>query len=421
MPNKMSYVMLLSTIIGILSGIFFPEKMLSLRWIDTLFIQLLTFIVTPLVFCVTVSAIISMGSVKRLKIIWLYTIVYVLISTSIAGCIGICLSNIFKPGADMSPDHILLYVTPTQLQTSSLSAYFSSHVSTLFPPGFRNDEANFQIFPLIIISIVFATACVSVGKSARPITLLFIGLRDVFSKIIVWLMYLMPIGLFVLLGSSIAEAYTKNALMQSVRGISVFIGIFAIGLLCQFLWQLAVIRYIVKRDPKKFLRNAVTPLLTAFATSNSLSALPMSLLFAKEENICKEVTDFVLPFASTINLAGTAMYEAIAALFFCQILGIKLSILSQVGVFFTAIFAGIGAGSIPEGGLITMAMVLRSVDVPTSAIGILLPFDRLLDRLRSAVNVWGDLACAMTIQHFVTKNSPSVTVSTEEVPQVIIN
>ena len=312
MPSKMFYIMLCSTIIGILSGIFFPEQMLSLRWIDTVFIQLVKLIVIPLVFCATVSSIISMGSVKRLKIIWLYTLFYVLVSTSIAVLIGICLSNIFKPGSGMSPDVILLYTTPAQLKTVSLSSYFSSHISILFPADFINDEANFQVLPLALFSIIFGVACINVGKSTRTIRMLFIGLRNVFSKIILWLMYLTPIGLFVLLGSSIAEAYTKKFLMQSVRGVLVFICIFILGLLCQFLWQFAVIRYIAHRNPKKFLIHATTPMLTAFATASSLSALPMTLLVAKEERISKEVADFVLPFTSTINLAGTAMYEAVA-------------------------------------------------------------------------------------------------------------
>jgi Na+/H+-dicarboxylate symporter len=406
MPNKIFYIMLLSTIIGTFCGIFFPEQMLAIRWMDILFINLLKWIVIPLIFCAIVSSIISMGIVKRLKSIWFYTLFYVVISTSIAVFIGLILSNLFKPGMGMSSDVIFMNMPNTQFKMAS-SSYFLTYLATLFPPGLINigDEKKFYIMPLVIFSIVFAMACVSVGQSAEPIRTLFIALRNVFNKIIVWVMYLTPIGLFVLLGSSIAEGYTKNTLIHSIKGLGYFIAVVFIGLLCQFLWQLAVVKYIIRRNPKEFLKNATGAMLTAFATSSSLSTLPMTLLVAKEEKISTEVAGFVLPFASTINLAGTAMYEAIAALFFCQILGFDLSIFSQIEIFFTAILAGIGAGGIPEGGMITMVIVLRSVDVPTSAIALLLPFDRILDRLRTVVNVWGDLVCAMMINQLISKNS----------------
>jgi Na+/H+-dicarboxylate symporter len=131
-----------------------------------------------------------------------------------------------------------------------------------------------------------------------------------------------------------------------------------------------------------------------------MATLPVTLIVAKEQNVSDDVARFVLPLATTINLAGTAMYEAVSALFFCQILGLDLSIPAQIGVFITAILAGMGATGIPEGGLITMVMVLRNVNVPASAIGLLLPFDRILDRFRTMTNVWGDLICAITVDHF---------------------
>jgi len=134
-----------------------------------------------------------------------------------------------------------------------------------------------------------------------------------------------------------------------------------------------------------------------------MATLPVALMVAKKENISDDVARFVLPLATTINLAGTAMYEAVSALFFCQVLGFDLSLPAQIGVFITAIVAGMGATGIPEGGLITMVMVLRTVNVPISAIGLLLPFDRILDRFRTMTNVWGDLACAAIVDHYQQK------------------
>ena len=149
---------------------------------------------------------------------------------------------------------------------------------------------------------------------------------------------------------------------------------------------------------------------SAFVTSSSIATLPVTLHTAKRQGISDEVARFVLPFATTINLAGTAMYEAVSTLFFCQVLGMHLSIYSQIGVFLASIMAGMGATGIPEGGLVTMVMVLRSVNVPVSAITFLLPFDRILDRFRTMVNVWGDLVCAATVDHFAQKQKSKISV-----------
>ena len=171
------------------------------------------------------------------------------------------------------------------------------------------------------------------------------------------------------------------------------------------MWQIAVVKFLIHRDPKEFILKSASALMMAFATSSSLSTLPITLLAAKDHKIRPEIANFVLPIAATINMAGTAMYEAVSALFFCQILGIHLSIYSQIGIFFTAIIAGMGAAGIPEGGLVTMVMVLRSASIPVSAIAMLLPFDRLLDRLRTAVNVWGDLVCAAMVNDLISRQN----------------
>jgi len=176
--------------------------------------------------------------------------------------------------------------------------------------------------------------------------------------------------------------------------------IFLCGLALQMLWQLALVTILTRRSPKKIIAHSSDALLTAFATSSSMATMPVTLLVAKQQNVSEEISRFVLPLATTINLAGTAMYEAVSALFFCQVLGFDLSIPAQIGVFITAILAGMGATGIPEGGLVTMVMVLRSVNVPASAIGLLLPFDRILDRFRTMTNVFGDICCAMTVDHF---------------------
>lgn len=393
MKNYMFFLILLSIALGIMMGIAFPQEMIAFRWAGQVFINMLKLIVLPLIFCALVSAISSIGDMKRLGSIGILTLGYVLLSVSIAVTIGLTLLNLFKPGVGVSAQLILSNATPTDLKPIE----FSSFLLTLFPPNIVAAAAKYEIMPIVFFSIIFALACISVGQSARAVVDFFTGLRDVLIKMIVWLMYLTPIGLFSLLGAAIAEASLQHLLLQSLRGMIAFIFIFLCGLGLHITWQILLVAFISKKGPLEFVRSASSALITAFATSSSMATLPVTMLVAKNHGVNDDVARFVLPLATTINLAGTAMYEAVSALFFCQVLGFDLSLPVQIGVFFAAIIAGMGATGIPEGGLITMVMVLRIVNVPTSAIGLLLPFDRILDRFRTVTNVLGDLVCATVV------------------------
>ena len=393
MKNSMFFFIILSIALGIFCGAFFPKETIALSWVGKVFINLLKLIVLPLIFCALVSAIASIGGMQRLSSIGVYTLGYVLLSVSIAVVIGLTLLNVFKPGIGIPPSLILANAAPAELKPVE----FSSFLLSLFPPNIVAAAARYEIMPIVFFSIVFAIGCVSVGNVAKPVIEFFTGLRAVLVQMIIWLMYLTPLGLLSLLGTAIAEASIQHLLLQSLRGMLMFIFIFLCGLLLQILWQIILVSMIGGKKPMQFISSASKALITAFATSSSMATLPVTLMVARDQHISEDVARFVLPLATTINLAGTAMYEAVSALFFCQILGFDLSIPAQIGVFVTAILAGMGATGIPEGGLVTMVMVLRNVSVPTSAIGLLLPFDRILDRFRTMTNVLGDLACAVTV------------------------
>lgn len=400
----MLFLILLSIVLGIYCGVTFPREMIAIKWIGQVFINMLKLIVLPLIFSALVSAITSIGGLKKLGTIGIYTLGYVLFSVSIAVMIGLILLNTFQPGVGVAPSLILANATPLDLKPVPLSSY----LLTLFPPNIIEAAVKYEIMPIVFFSIVFALSCLSVGKTADPVIDFFVGLRDILVKMVIWLMYLTPIGLFSLLAAAVAEASLQHLLLKSLGGMLMFIVIFLCGLFLQIFWQIIIVSVVAKKNPKQFISSASNALVTAFATSSSMATLPVTMLVAKKQHVSDEVARFVLPLATTVNLAGTAMYEAVSALFFCQILGFDLSIFAQIGIFLTAILAGMGATGIPEGGLITMVMVLRAVNVPTSAIGLLLPFDRILDRFRTMTNVWGDLVCAAVVDHFHQKNENEV-------------
>ncbi len=403
MKNYMLWLILASIALGITGGIFFPDQMFSMRWIGVIFMNLLKLVVLPLVFSALVSSIASMGNLRKLGSVGVYTLIYIIFSVSFAVFIGLTLINLFKPGIGVDPHLIPMDSAFLHTNANTKPLEFTSFITTLFPPNIVDAAVKFEIMAIVFFSVVFALACLAVEEESKPVVAFFIGLRSIFVKMITWLMYLTPIGLFSLLGTAIAEAEKQNHLWESVMGMLMFILVFLLGLFLQVFWQFIIVKVITKRNPFKYLRAASPALATAFGTSSSMATLPVAMAVAQEQGIQEDVARFILPFATTINLAGTAMYEAVSALFFCQVLGIELSIYAQIGLFLTAIIAGMGATGIPEGGLVTMVTVLRATNVPVSAIALLLPFDRILDRFRTMTNIWGDLVCAATVEHFLKK------------------
>lgn len=420
MQKRGFILMLIGMTLGIIGGLYFPNQMLSVSWMGNLFLNMLKLIALPLIFSALVSAITSMGNMRNLGSVGTYTFVYVMVSVSLAVIIGLVLINIFQPGIGVDP-----HLIPHDPHAETFQGVeFTAFIESMFPSNIVAAAAKFDIMPIVLFSVVFALACVATGDAAIPVIDFFTGLRNVFIKMITWLMHLTPIGLFSLLGSAVAEAVKQNKLEQSIKGMGMFIGVFMLGLLLQVLWQLLVVKYFAKRDPWLYLKSASGALMTAFGTSSSMATLPVTLMVAKEQGIRDEVARFVLPFATTISLAGTAMYEAVSAIFFSQILGMHLSIWQQIGIFFTAIVAGMGATGIPEGGLVTMVTVLRAVNIPTSAMALLLPFDRILDRFRTVVNVWGAMACTATVDSLtdtslLANETESISTSTRKFSQSV--
>lgn len=396
MKIYMIFFIFCSIALAIFMGIFFPQEIIKLSWIGQIYLNLLQLIVLPLVFCVLISATASIGDIKRLRSIATLTIGYIILSMSIAVIVGLILLNVFQPGIGVSKQLILANASQTY---NFIPIGFESFLISLFPPNIFSAIARYEIMPIVFFSIIFAVACISLRGQAKLILGLFTELRDVLVKLIIWHMYLTPFGLFSLLGSAIAKTSLKHLLHESIRGMAAFILIFLCGLLLQTIWQFIFVTIILHQNPRLFFRSVKDALLTAFATSSSMATLPVTLDVAKENGVNDDVAHFVLPLTTTINLAGTAMYEAVSALFFCQVLDFHLTLVEQIEVFIAAILAGMGATGILEGGLVTMVMVLIVVRVPTSAIALLLPFDHILDRFRTVVNVFGDLVCVIFVDH----------------------
>jgi Na+/H+-dicarboxylate symporter len=236
------------------------------------------------------------------------------------------------------------------------------------------------------------------GERYKNILTLLQELLEIVMQMVHWIMTLAPLGIMALL---VKLVVTQDLALLGTLGsfVAVVIG----TTLCHAVIVLPLILYLVTQmSPLRFWRGAREALVTAFATSSSSATLPITLRCAEHNlHVRREIAQFVIPLGATINMDGTALYEASAALFVANLVGIDLNLTQQLIVFFTAMFAAIGAPGIPSAGMVTMVMVLQSVGLPAEAIAILLPIDRVLDTLRTATNVEGDMVGSLIVQKFV--------------------
>lgn len=398
--SKDSLWVFLAVVLGIACGIVVPHFMLAISFIGEIFFNMLKGLVIPLIVSAIITAIATIGDPKKLGTLGLYTLSYAVLSACVAVSIGLFLFNFFTPGIGVDTSFASTFSNDYQEAKTLTIATF---LTDIIPPNLIEAVVKFEIIPVVIFSVAFAIACISCGEKAKNVVSFFSHLRNVMIKLISWVIKLSPIGVFSLLGTAVAKSAAENHLEQDFKVLFMFVLVFMAGLLLQFLWQLIIIRFFVKHSISFYLKTTSPALATAFATSSSLAALPVSMLCAENAGVREDVNRFVLPLAATINLGATVMYEACAAIFFAQIMGLHLTLAHQVVIFFVSIIAGMGATGIPEGGIITMVTVLRAVNIPVGFISIILPLDRILDRFRTIVNTWGDICCASVVNKLLIK------------------
>jgi Na+/H+-dicarboxylate symporter len=279
----------------------------------------------------------------------------------------------------------------------TLPEFFADFLHGLFRNPFAA-LAEGNVLAVLIFALLVGIALVIGGERYRNILQLLQELLELVLRIVGWIMRLAPLGIMALLIKLVA---TQDAAVLGSLGtfVSVVVG----ATLFHGVIVLPLILYVVTgMTPLRFWRGSREALITAFATSSSSATLPVTLRCVEQHlHVKREVAGFVVPLGATINMDGTALYEAAAALFIANLVGVELNLVQQLIVFFTAMIAAMGAPGIPSAGMVTMVMVLQSVGLPAEAIAILLPIDRMLDTLRTAVNVEGDMIGSVVVQKLV--------------------
>ena len=270
----------------------------------------------------------------------------------------------------------------------------------MIPRNVFNAIVRMDILPLIFFSLLIGAALSVLGERGRPAISVISGLNDAVMRLVHWIMVLAPVGIFGLVAARIGHAGGFKGFLPELMAVGKYSFTVVLGLGVHGMVILPLILLLIaRRNPLRYFKGMSTALLNAFSTASSSATLPLTMRAVEHENkISNRTGSFVLPLGATINMDGTALYEAIAAMFIAQVYGITLGPVDQAVIFLTATLAAIGAAGIPEAGLVTMVIVLRAVDLPIEGIGLILTIDWLLDRFRTTVNVWGDSVGAGVIE-----------------------
>ncbi len=406
--NNLTLFILLAIIGAVVLGVLSPAIAVKFEMGGEIFLRALKMLVVPLVMASVMSGILGLGDIRQLGRPGGAAIAYYLTTTLLAVIVGILVVNWIEPGAGGLDTKALEALMGEKGVTApaeevGIGTILQNLLLMLFTDNLFAAAAHTQLLPLIVFSIIFAGMLTTMGERVNVLADIIVQINDAFLSFVMLLMKVAPLGIFCLVAARFGEAQLQGefikTLMQTGRyvlAVLVGLGIHGLVTLPLMLWLFT------RRHPFRFMLRMSQALLTAFSTASSSATLPVTMECAVDRaKVKKESVEFVIPLGATINMDGTALYEAVAAIFIAQVLGIDLSWMQQATVAITATLAAIGAAGIPEAGLVTMVIVLNAVGLPVEYIGILLSVDWLLDRFRTAVNVWGDSVGSAIVERLI--------------------
>ncbi len=385
--------MIVGAVLGALGGYLLSGLFLDIQFLGTMFLNALKVVVVPLIVASMIMGVASLGDIRRLGRTTAKTLAYYLVTTGFAVIIGIVLVNIIQPGQGV--DNFGAFVPDIVAQSHQKTLI--DVIESLIPSNIIDAAAKNSILPLIVFSLAFGAVLTTIGEKGKPVIAFFDGLNHAIMKLVTYIIYFAPIGVMALIGGIVAE--NRGSVEHLISSLAWYTVTVIVGLLIHaFIVLPLILKVYAKRNPFDYFLNMGEALATAFTTASSSATLPITMECVEEKNkVDSRASSFVLPLGATINMDGTALYEAVAALFIAQIYGIDLSMGQQIIIFLTATLASIGAAGIPHAGTVTMVFVLSAVGLPLEGIGLIWAVDWFLDRCRTTVNVMGDSVGAAVI------------------------
>lgn len=368
--------------------------------VGDLFLRLLQMLVVPLIVSSLITGITGMGDLRTLGSIGGRAITFYLTSSFLAIVTGVIVVNLIKPGegaelALLEDGAVEGLVTQAP---GGLGVVLWEQLESLIPKNPLAAATEGDMLPVIFFSLLIGVF-ISIAEhregsaDASVVRRFFSGLFDVMMQMTLFVVKFAPVGVF---GFTLYAAAGKGPAAFQVLGWYV-LAVFVALLIHATITLPLILRITTGRSPIAYMKSMTTALVTAFSTASSNGTLPLTMQNAEDAGVKPQVTSFVLPLGATINMDGTALYEAVAVLFIAQVYGLDLSITQQAVVALTALLASIGAAGIPHAGMVMMVVVLNAVGLPTSAVALILAVDRILDMCRTTVNVWSDSVAAAVV------------------------
>jgi Na+/H+-dicarboxylate symporter len=406
MKIKLHTKIFFGLVFGIIAGLVFKEKVLFIEPVGTVFLNLITMIVVPLVFVSLMLGTASLGDVKKLGRIGAKTSIYFVITTIIAICVGLFLANVVQPGRGL-PDNVqaqLLENYEARAQDGikrmeekpSIIEILVNIVPTNPVKAFIEGNMLQIIFMAILFGIVLTL--IPTEKSETLVKMLD-ALNDIFIQVVHIVMKVAPYGVFAL-SAAVIGRFGVDILLTLLKYCIVVIG----GLILYGVtFNSLSVGILGRTNPIYFFRAVKEAIIIAFSTSSSMATLPVAMESVEHIGVKREYSSFVIPLGSTVNMDGTALYQGVSAVFIAQIYSINLGLTGQVTIVLMAVMASIGAAGVPMAGIIALALVLKQLGIPLEGIALILGVERLLDMVRTCVNVLGNMACSVVIQELEEK------------------
>ena len=387
---SLSVWIFIGMIVGILVGLCFlkkPEFTTDyLKPIGTIYINLLKFLVVPVVLFSITDGVVSLKDLKRVGSVGLRTFVYYMFTTAIAVVIGLVLANVFKGAFP------LLQTTGLEYEAKESPSVMQVIVN-IFPDNFFKPMVNSDMLPVIVIAIFLGAGVLAAGEKGRKIGELINCGEEVIMQIMMMIIKFTPIGVFCLMTNVVA---VNGA--DIIGKLALIIGVAYIGYIVHVVVVYGLsVKFLAKMSPFAFFKGIAPAMITAFTTTSSNATLPVNIECCNKMGAEPEISSFVLPLGATINMDGTAIYQAVCAVFIACCYGIPLTLGDMAMIVLTATLASVGTAGVSGAGMIMLAMVLTQVGLPVEGIAIIAGVDKIFDMGRTTLNITGDATCALFI------------------------
>ena len=354
------------------------------------FIRLMQMLVVPLVFCSLICGSMAIGDTKTLGKVGVKTIGFYLVTTALAVCVALGSALLINPGRGLDMDAV-------QKGTVSSTTEATSLVDTLLniiPKNPVQSMANGDMLPIIVFALFVGIMLAKLGTRGSVVANFFSQFNDVMMEMTMAIMKIAPIGVFCLIARTFATVgFSAFAPMLKYMGNVTL----ALAIQCLVVYQILLFVF-TRLNPFKFIKKFLPVMGFAFSTATSNATIPMSIdTLSKKMGVSKQISSFTIPLGATINMDGTSIMQGVAVVFIAQAYGIPLTMGNLATVVVTATLASIGTAGVPSVGLVTLAMVLNSVGLPTEGIALIMGIDRILDMIRTAVNITGDAVCTTIV------------------------